>query len=129
MVRGDWCGCRLLLVLGDSASFELPLRNEIWSRPETVETLEACNLVHRAQVKLCKTGVATGAGVPIGKTLLFVSNSEAFSSTLNRRFSECTCASHANPTEITYSSTAFYTRKLARGILDGVKAAKKQAST
>ena len=101
------------LVLGDSASFELPLRNEIWSRPETVETLEACNLVHRAQVKLCKTGVSTGAGVPIGKTLLFVSNSEAFSSTLDRRFSECTCASHANPTEITYSSTAFYTRKLA----------------
>ena len=82
------------LVLGDSASFELPLHN-IWSRPETVETLDACNLVHKADVKLCKTGVSTGAGVPVGKTLRFVANSEVFADTLHRRFSECTCKSHA----------------------------------
>jgi hypothetical protein len=116
------------LVLGDSASFELPLHNNIWSRPETVETLDACNLVHKADVKLCKTGVSTGAGVPVGKTLRFVANSEVFADTLHRRFSECTCKSHANLSEISFSETAFYTRKLARGILDGVKAARKQCT-
>ena len=108
--------------------FELPLHNNIWSRPETVETLDACNLVHKADVKLCKTGVSTGAVVPVGKTLRFVANSEVFADTLHRRFSECTCKSHANLSEISFSETAFYTRKLARGILDGVKAARKQCT-
>ena len=59
----------------DSCSFELPERNAIWSRPETVNLLESFDMRHQALVRLCKTGCQNKDGIPIGKTLKFVSNS------------------------------------------------------
>ena len=40
----------------DSCSFELPERNTIWSRPETVNLLQSFDMRHEALVRLCKTG-------------------------------------------------------------------------
>ena len=62
----------------DSCSFELPERNAIWSRPETVNLLESFDMRHQALVRLCKTGCQNRKGIPIGKTLKFVSNSIHF---------------------------------------------------
>ena len=59
----------------DSCSFELPERNTIWSRPETVNLLESSDMRHQALVRLCKTGCQNKDGIPIGKTLKFVSSS------------------------------------------------------
>ena len=59
----------------ESCSFELPERNTIWSRPETVNLLESFDMRHQALVRLCKTGCQNKDGIPIGKTLKFVSNS------------------------------------------------------
>ena len=104
-------------------SFELPERNAIWSRPETVILLEN---FEQALVRLCKTGCQNKNGIPIGKTLKFVSNSISFSSNLRSKLSTCTCQTHAEPYQINYTETAFYNRKLARYILVAVKHAAKK---
>ena len=55
----------------DSCSFELPERNAIWSRPETVNLLESFDMRHQALVRLCNTGCQNKNGIPIGKTFHF----------------------------------------------------------
>ena len=69
----------------DSCSFELPERNTIWSRPETVNLLESFDMRHEALVRLCKTGCQNKDGIPIGKTLKFVSNSAWFALNLHSK--------------------------------------------
>ena len=56
----------------NSCSFELPERNAIWSRPETVNLLDSFDMRHQALARLCKTGCQNKNGIPIGKTLKFV---------------------------------------------------------
>ena len=70
----------------DSCSFELPERNSIWSRPETIGLFEKFNMIHYALVKLCRTGCQTKESIPSGKTLKFVSNSMQFTSNLHSKF-------------------------------------------
>ena len=111
----------------DSCSFELPERNAIWSRPETVNLLESFDMRHQALVRLCKTGCQNKDGIPIGKTLKFVSNSIGFSTNLHSKLSTCTCQIHAELNQINYTETAFYNRKLARYILIAVKHAAKKS--
>ena len=89
----------------DSCSFELP---------ETVNLLESFDMRHQALVRLCKTGCQNKDGIPIGKTLKFVSNSVSFSSNLHSKLSTCTCQTHAKLYQINYTETAFYNRKLLR---------------
>ena len=110
----------------DSCSFELPERNAIWSRPETVNLLESFDMRHQALVRLCKTGCQNKDGIPIGKTLKFVSNSAWFALNLHSKLSTCTCQIHAELNQINYTETAFYNRKLARYILIAVKHAAKK---
>ena len=110
----------------DSCSFELPERNAIWSRPETVNLLESFDMRHEALVRLCKTGCQNKDGIPIGKTLKFVSNSAWFALNLHSKLSTCTCQIHAELNQINYTETAFYNRKLARCILIAVKHAAKK---
>ena len=110
----------------DSCSFELPERNAIWSRPETVNLFESFDMKHQALVRLCKTGCQNKNGIPIGKTLKFVSNSVSFSSNLHSKLSTCTCQTHAELNQINYTDTAFYNRKLERYILVAVKHAAKK---
>ena len=111
----------------DSCSFELPERNTIWSRPETVNLLESFDMRHEALVRLCKTGCQNKDGIPIGKTLKFVSNSAWFALNLHSKLSTCTCQTHAELYQINYTETAFYNRKLARYILIAVKHASKKS--
>ena len=111
----------------DSCSFELPERNTIWSRPETVNLLESFDMRHEALVRLCKTGCQNKDGIPIGKTLKFVSNSAWFALNLHSKLSTCTCQTHAELYQINYAETAFYNRKLARYILIAVKHASKKS--
>ena len=113
------------LILGNSSSFELPKVNLIWSRAETKDVLEACNLVHVADVDLCQTGLLGLDSLPVGKKLRFVANSESFVQKLIHRFGNCSCSKHADLSSVVYTQTGFYNRKLARGILDAVKAARK----
>ena len=122
----------------DSCSFELPERNAIWSRPETVNLLESFDMRHQALVRLCKSGCQNNSGIPIGKTLKFVSNSISFSANLHSKLSisfsanlhsklsTCTCQTHAELNQVNYTETAFYNRKLARYILVAVKNAAKK---
>jgi len=105
----------------DSCSFELPERNAIWSRPETVNLLESFDMRHQALVRLRNTGCQNKNGIPIGKTLKFVSNSIWFLLNLHSKLSICTCQIHAELNQINYTETAFYNRKLARYILIAVK--------
>ena len=114
------------LKLGDSASFELPLRNEIWSRAETVAVLAEVGLNHDADVKLCKTGMTNADGIPVGKVLRFKSTSKWFEKFLHERFSECECPKHADLGNTSFTQTGFYNRKLARSLLSAVRAAKKK---
>ena len=111
----------------DSCSFELPERNTIWSRPETVNLLESFDMRHEALVRLWKTGCQNKDGIPIGKTLKFVSNSAWFALNLHSKLSTCTCQTHAEVYQINYTETAFYNRKLARYILIAVKHASKKS--
>ena len=111
----------------DSCSFELPERNTIWSRPETVNLLESFDMRHEALVRLCKTGCQNKDGIPIGKTLKFVSNSAWFALNLHSKLSTCTCQTHAELYQINYAETAFYNRKLARYMLIAVKHASKKS--
>ena len=111
----------------DSCSFELPERNTIWSRPETVNLLESFDMRHEALVRLCKTGCQNKDGIPIGKTLKFVSNSAWFALNLHSKLSTCTCQTHTELYQINYTETAFYNRKLARYILIAVKHASKKS--
>ena len=111
----------------DSCSFELPERNTIWSRPETVNLLQSFDMRHEALVRLCKTGCQNKDGIPIGKTLKFVSNSAWFALNLHSKLSTCTCQTHAELYQINYTETAFYNRKLARYILIAVKHASKKS--
>ena len=110
----------------DSCSFELPERDVIWSRSETVNLLESFDMRHQALVRLCKTGCQNKNGIPIGKTLKFVSNSISFSTNLHSKLSTCTCQTHAELNQFNYTETAFYNRKLARYILVAVKHAAKK---
>ena len=110
----------------DSCSFELPERNAIWSRPETVNLLESFDMRHQALVRLCKTGCQNKNSIPIGKTLKFVSSSISFSTNLHSKLSTCTCQTHAELHQINHTETAFYNRKLARYILVAVKHAAKK---
>ena len=114
------------LKLGDTASFELPLRNEIWSRAETVAVLAEVGLNHNADVKLCKTGMTNADGIPVGKVLRFKSTSKWFAKFLHERFSECECPKHADLGNTSLTQTGFYNRKLVRSLLSPVRAAKKK---
>ena len=102
----------------DSCSFELPERN-------ASECLESFDMRHQALVRLCKTGCQNNNGIPIGKTLKFVSNSISFSANLHSKLSTCTCQTHAELNQINYTETLFYNRKLARYILIAAKHAAK----
>ena len=82
-------------------------------------------MLYAANVKLCKVGVRGKDGKPIGKTLRFVSTAKAFADSLERKYGQYSCEEHATLFETDDSSTAYYSRKLARGILDAVKAARK----
>ena len=117
------------LKLGDSASFELPKMNAIWSRAETVSVLESVGLSFGADVKLCATGMTNAEGVPIGKVLHFKATSKWFAKHLADRFAECSCQKHSELGETSFTQTGFYNRKLARSILSAVRAAKKKFST
>ena len=105
----------------DSCSFELPERNSIWSRPETIGLFEKHNMIHYSLVKLCKTGCQTKESIPIGKTLKM-----QFTSSLHSKLSTCECEGHADMNQVNCSETAFYNRKLARYILVAIKHAAKQ---
>ena len=100
----------------DSCSFELPERNAI-----------CFDMRHQALVRLCKTGCQNKDGIPIGKTLKFVSNSAWFALNLHSKLSTCTCQTHAELYQINYAETTFYNRKLARYILIAVKHASKKS--
>ena len=82
---------------------------------------------HEALVRLCKTGCQNKDGIPIGKTLKFVSNSAWFALNLHSKLSTCICQTHAELYQINYTETAFYNRKLARYILIAVKHASKKS--
>ena len=117
---------RSYLSLGHSASFELPQVNSIWSRPETKDVLLQCGLTNECFVRLCRTGSVNVQGEPIGKTLKFASTSKGFCTVLHRRFGVCTCKlEHAAMDHVDYPSTASYTKKLARGIVDAVRGARR----
>lgn len=66
------------LCLADSRSFELPKRNDIWSREETVRVLHNTGLNHVADVYLCQTGLVGRDDIPVGKCLRFCSTSRSF---------------------------------------------------
>ena len=110
----------------DSCSFELPERNDIWSRAEALQLFENNNMKHAGLVKLCNTGVKTNGGIPVGKTLKFLSNSQKFANNLHSKLSTCTCEKHAQIGEINYTETAFYNRKLARYVLTAIRHAAKR---
>jgi len=79
----------------DLCSFEVPERNAIWCRPETVNFLENFDMRHQALVRLCKIGCQNKDGIPIGNILKFVSNSISISINLHSKFLTCTCQIHA----------------------------------
>ena len=95
------------LKLGDSASFELPKMNAIWSRAETVSVLESVGLSCGADVKLCAAGMTNAEGVPIGKVLHFKATSRWFAKHLADRFAECSCQKHAELGEPSFTQTGF----------------------
>ena len=106
----------------DQMSFELPKYNQIWDRDLTHQTLERHGLIYSGTVLFCKTGVVGNKGLPVSKQLRFVSNSGAFVLNLERKFGTCQCEEHSPMSEVTYSNTALYTPKLARGILHATRA-------
>ena len=112
----------LYMKKADSSSFELPAKNDIWSREETHTLLAQCCLDFESLIKLCRFGVKTSGGLPIGKTLKFVATHVEFTECLSRKGSGCSCEMHANLNETDFTSTGFYNRKLARAILDAAKA-------
>ena len=73
---------------------------------------------HEALVRLCKTGCQNKDGIPIGKTLKFVSKSAWFALNLHSKLSTCTCQTHAELYQINYSETAFYNRKVGNIYFD-----------
>lgn len=115
-----------LMQLGDSRSFELPTQNEIWKRDEAINMFAVCGLVHEAQIFLCQTGVVGKDKLPVGKSLTFKTSSSGFAKSLHHRFGTCTCKTHAAFGQTCFSETARYTRKLARGILHAVVAARRE---
>ena len=113
------------LQLGDSKSFELPRYNNIWKRAETKELLQECGVTHTAEVFLCQTGLQTSNGYPVGKCLMFCSPSAGFCNTLTRKFGLCQCRQHGGFSETDWTQTGFYTKELAKGILAGVRSARR----
>ena len=113
------------LQLGDSKSFELPRYNNIWKRAETKELLQECGVTHTAEVFLCQTGLQTSNGYPVGKCLMFCSPSAGFCNTLTRKFGLCQCRQHGGFSETDWTQTGYYTKELAKGILAGVRSARR----
>ena len=78
-------------LLGQSASFELPARNEIWQRQGTKKVLEKGGLRHEARVHLCRTGLKGRSGLPVGKQLKFMCTHHCMAQGLAKRFGVCMC--------------------------------------
>ena len=113
------------LNLGDSRSFELPKRNDIWARKETIDVLHNTGLSNIADIYLCQTGLVNQQQIPIGKCLRFCSTSPKFCSTLARKFGSCQCKEHAGLFEVTWKDTGFYNENLAKGILSAIRASQR----
>ena len=118
---------RLVVTSNMQTHVRLSFQNEMPFGPDLrVNLLESFDMRHQALVRLCKTGCQNKDGIPIGKTLKFVSNSAWFALNLHSKLSTCTCQTHAELYQINYAETAFYNRKLARYILVAVKHASKK---
>ena len=115
------------LVLGDSKSFELPVRNNIWKRPEAQRVLERNGLEHFSDVSLCQTGMCNQAGEPIGKKLRFFSTSACFSNYLTNKFGVCACLNlkHADFNTVVWKETGYYNKNLAKAILAAARASRR----
>lgn len=110
--------------VADSRSFELPTFNSNWKKEPVQTALIRYNMTFEARVFLCMTGV-TSKGLPIKKQLSFMSGDPNFAASLDRRFGTCNHEEHAHFSEVSFSITAFYTRQLARGILNAVLSAQR----
>ena len=113
------------LILADSKSFELPVRNNIWKRPEAQKVLSRNGLHHFADVSLCQTGLRNEAGDPIGKKLRFYSTSACFSNYLTNKFGVCNCEKHADFNTVVWKQTGFYNRELSKAILAAARASRR----
>ena len=123
--RGIILASERYLNLGDSRSFELPKRNDIWTRKETIDVLHNTGLNNIADVYLCQTGLVNQQQIPIGKCLRFCSTSPKFCSTLARKFGSCQCEEHAGLFEVKWKDTGFYNENLAKGILAAIRASRR----
>ena len=106
----------------DCISFELPKGNAVWSRGLTVEVLSKGGMNHFQDVHLCQAQYKIASGTPIGKVLRFQCSHSAFCQSL-KRFGTCTCKEHAPFSSVSWVDTGFYNKTLARGIINGAKAA------
>ena len=106
------------LKLGDAASFELLLRNEIWKRAGTQQLLKRFHLCHVTNVYLCATGHKSKSGLPVGKCLRFACTHGEFAACLDAKFGSCSCEKHAPMHDVIFSETGNYNSKLAAGILE-----------
>ena len=115
------------LKLGDESSFELPWYNRIWTYDLCKRTLKEAKHAFDTPVRLCKTGLASSNGKPVGKTLCFTSTSKKFTEKLYRSFGICKCHVHAAFQETDWTQTAFYNKKLAKAIVQGAQEALEHA--
>ena len=76
------------LNLGDDASFELPLHNNNWMKPETQKMIAKCQLRFQTSVRLCRFGVMSRSQTLVGKELRFQCFSQAFATYLSK-FATC----------------------------------------
>ncbi len=107
-----------------SRSFELPTFNSNWKKEPVQTLLLRYSMTFESRVFLRMTGV-TSKGLPIKKQLSFMSDNPNFSASLDRRFGVCDHTEHAHFSEVSYSVMAFYSRQLARGVLNAVLSAQK----
>ena len=114
------------LNLGDDASFELPLHNSNWTKPETQKMITDCQLRFQTSVRLRRFGVTSRSQTLVGKELRFQCFSQAFATYLSK-FSTCDHMEHAVLSDIAYTATGFYNEKLARTLVDAVRYARKLA--
>ena len=114
------------LNFGDSRSFELPKRNQIWSRPQTKSVLERCGLNYDSEVALCQTGLTNSEGVAVGKKLKFFSTSPKFAHLMTKKFGTCNCARHAEFGTVNWHNTGYYNKILAKTILAAARASRRE---
>ena len=124
--RGIMTSVEPYLNFGDSHSFELPKRNQIWSRPQTKSVLERCGLNYDSEVALCQTGLTNSEGVAVGKKLKFFSTSPKFAHLMTKKFGTCNCARHAEFGTVNWHNTGYYNKILAKTILAAARASRRE---